>query len=368
MGTILQLRNVSRKFGAFTAVDNLSLDVGEGEFLTLLGSSGSGKTTTLRLIAGLEMPSSGQVWFRGNDITATPVTDRDMRMVFQDYALFPNLSVFENVAFGLRLRRQKGRYDKSMIRNLVERHLETVRLSGQGSKMPHQLSGGQKQRVALARALITDPPVVLFDEPLGSLDANLRKIMQIEIKRIHRELGKTFIYVTHDQEEAMALSDRVAVLKDAKLLQVGTPQEIYFEPKSAAVARFIGAANVISGTVETVHGDEAVVRMENGQNIVAGLGVNGVSPGARVGVMMRGESFMLPKHDVGDEPISWLRGSVVESLFLGRKMEYAIQLAGADTAISVLDRDFRARNIQVGQDVRIGIRPRHVRLLAEHLV
>lgn len=365
MGTILKLCNVSRKFGAFTAVNDVNIDIGEGEFLTLLGSSGSGKTTTLRLIAGLEAPSGGQIWFRGSDITGMPVTDRDMRMVFQDYALFPNMSVAENVAFGLKLRNQKGRYDNATINKLVERYLETVHLPGQGHKMPNQLSGGQKQRVALARALITDPPVVLFDEPLGSLDANLRKIMQIEIKRIHRELGKTFIYVTHDQEEAMALSDRVAVMKDAKLLQVGTPQEIYFEPNSAAVARFIGAANVVSGTVEGVKGSEARIRMENGQSIVAGLGASGLSTGARVGVMMRGESFMLPDAEVAEDEINWLDGAVVESLFLGRKMEYEVQLAGADMAISILDRDFHGRNVQVGQSIKVGIRPRHVRVLAE---
>jgi ABC-type Fe3+/spermidine/putrescine transport system ATPase subunit len=259
MQSLIEARKLSKSYGSFTAVDAIDLAVREGEFLTLLGASGSGKTTTLRLIAGLEQPSSGAVLYRGMDITGVPTRRREMRMVFQDYALFPHLNVFDNVAFGLRLASNRGRFDEATVLTQVARHLEFVQLAGQDRKMPHELSGGQKQRVALARALVSDPPVVLFDEPLGSLDASLRRAMQLELKRIHGQLGKTFIYVTHDQEEAMAMSDRIVVMKDARILQVDTPEKLYDEPASDAVARFVGAANVLRGRVVSLEATSAAV-------------------------------------------------------------------------------------------------------------
>jgi len=264
MTTIIEARQLQKRYGESLAVRDVSFAVEEGEFLSLLGASGSGKTTTLRMIAGLEIPTQGTVLFRGQDITSAPVAKRDMRMVFQDFALFPNLTVWENVAFGLKLRINRGRITREQIKSRVGQYLDTVQLSGHADKMPHELSGGQRQRVSLARALVTDPPVVLFDEPLGSLDANMRKVMQLELKRLHRELRKTFIYVTHDQEEAMGLSDRVAVLEDGQLLQLGTPDDIYFRPSCAAVARFIGAANVLQGVAAVVPGRPFGVQLAGG--------------------------------------------------------------------------------------------------------
>lgn len=363
MGSSIELRNVSKVFGSYKAVDDVSLTIGEGEFLTLLGASGSGKTTTLRLIAGLEAPTSGRIFFRGEDITDVPVTHRPMRMVFQDYALFPNLSVFDNVAFGLRLKATRGRYGREEIGRLVGRHLEIVHLAGHAQKMPHQLSGGQKQRVALARALITDPPVVLFDEPLGSLDANLRKAMQFELKRVHRELGKTFVYVTHDQDEAMAMSDQVAVMQDARLLQVGTPEEIYNEPRSQAVARFIGAANVVDGEVETIVHGNALVRLPDGQSVAVALNATAPAPGSRVMLMMRAERFVIGRAGEGGAA-NLLNGVVTERLFLGKKVEYQVRLAGTGAMVSVLDREFDRHDYKVEDTISLSIRPQHIRLLS----
>lgn len=362
MGASIELHNVSKTFGGYTAVDNVSLAVEEGQFLTLLGASGSGKTTTLRLIAGLEAPTQGKIYFRGEDITDVPVTQRPMRMVFQDYALFPNLSVYENIAFGLKLRSTRGRYGTQDIDKLVRRHLEVVHLADHSKKLPHQLSGGQKQRVALARALITDPPVVLFDEPLGSLDANLRKAMQVELKRVHRELGKTFIYVTHDQDEAMAMSDRIAVMQDAKLLQIGTPEQIYNEPNSKAVASFIGAANVVEGTVQGGERGCINVRLPDGQTV--NVAANGHIPenGHKVLLMMRAERFKVGR-SAGSDATNWLHGRVTERLFLGKKVEYQVTLPGTQAVLSVIDRDFESRGLSVDQAIDFGIAPHHIRLL-----
>ncbi len=332
--------------------------------MTLLGSSGSGKTTTLRLIAGLETPTSGSIHFAGQDITDVPPTHRDMRMVFQDFALFPNLSVEDNVAFGLRLRIARGRFSKNGIAERVRRYVDLVHLGEHLHKMPHQLSGGQKQRVALARALATEPKVVLFDEPLGSLDANLRKAMQVELKRMHRELGRTFIYVTHDQDEALTMSDRIAVMQDAKLLQVGTPEEIYLRPNSAAVARFIGAANIIGGEVESVGAVGALIRLRDGSIVRTAAGDCAVSVGKPVQLMMRAEHFVFDRSRPAAE-LSWLRGRVAERLFLGRSVEYQVTLGRSQELLTLLDQGREVPTVERGGMLEFGIAPAHVRLLME---
>lgn len=240
----IELRGLVKQFGAVTAVEQLDLSIREGEFFSMLGPSGSGKTTVLRLIAGFETPTAGLVMLAGSDVTKAAPFDRDVNTVFQDYALFPHLSVLENVAYGLRVRKV-GKTEREKTANEL---LETVRLGGYGSRKPSELSGGQRQRVALARALAVRPKVLLLDEPLGALDLKLREQMQIELKELQRELGITFIFVTHDQEEALTLSDRVAVFNQGRIEQLGTPRQLYEEPSSEFVARFVGISNVFDAT------------------------------------------------------------------------------------------------------------------------
>jgi ABC-type Fe3+/spermidine/putrescine transport system ATPase subunit len=362
--SIIELRNISKTFGTFRAVDDVSFVVAEGQFLTLLGASGSGKTTTLRLIAGLETPTSGTIHHAGCDITDVPPTHRNMRMVFQDFALFPNLSVYDNVAFGLRLRSARKRFARHEIGGQVKRYLEMVHLGEHAEKMPHQLSGGQKQRVALARALATEPQVVLFDEPLGSLDAGLRKAMQIELKRMHRELGRTFVYVTHDQDEALTMSDRIAVMQNSRLLQLGSPEEIYLRPGSTAVARFIGSANILAGTVESADCSMVLVRLPDRTLVRAAAGTLRPSSGATVSLMMRPEHFVLDRTRTAAD-VGWLRGRVTERLFLGRSVEYQVTLEHSADTVSVLDQRQGVAPVARGDELEFGIEATHVRVLEE---
>ena len=239
----IELRGLSRRFGALAAVDNLNLTIGRGEFFALLGPSGCGKTTTLRLIAGFDQPDQGQVLLQGRDLTGTPPHRRPVNLVFQNYALFPHLSVWDNVAFGPRCQR----WPAATIRQRVGEALEVVRLTALARRRPHQLSGGQQQRVALARALVNAPAALLLDEPLAALDPDLRRTMRSELQRIQRQLGITFLLVTHDREEALSLSDRLALLHQGRLEQVGTPRQLYDQPRSAVVASFLGAANLLPG-------------------------------------------------------------------------------------------------------------------------
>ena len=237
--------NIDKSFGDIKALVNVTLDVREGEFFTLLGPSGCGKTTLLRIIAGLELPDNGQVILGGRDITALPATKRQVNTVFQSYALFPHLSIFENVAFGLRSRK----FPQNDVQTRVDRRLEMLGLEEMGERFPHQLSGGQQQRVALARALVNEPEVLLLDEPMSALDARLRAQVQVELRRLQRKLGQTFILVTHDQAEALVVSDRIAVMSEGKIIQFGTPKEVYEQPQTRFVAEFLGAANLITGRV-----------------------------------------------------------------------------------------------------------------------
>ena len=238
----IALERVSKRFGNAEAVRDVSLAIGDGEFFSLLGPSGCGKTTTLRMIAGFETPDSGQVVLEGTDVTAVPANRRPVNMVFQQYALFPHMTVYENVAFGLKM----AHVPRSEHKVRVTEILRVVSLDGYERRRPRQLSGGQQQRVALARALVNRPAALLLDEPLGALDVKLRRHMQLELKRIQHELGTTFVYVTHDQEEALAMSDRIAVMNDGHVEQLGTPREIYEHPASAFVADFVGTVNVLN--------------------------------------------------------------------------------------------------------------------------
>ena len=261
----LELKEIKKSFTEGEAVlDNISLEISKGEFITLLGSSGCGKTTTLRIIAGLEQPDAGSVWLDGREVTGLEPNQRDVNTVFQNYALFPHMNVAENIGYGLKLKK----VPKSEIRKKVSQMLELVQLEGYEKRKPSELSGGQKQRVAIARALVNNPKVLLLDEPLGALDLQLRRAMQIELKHLQKKLGITFIYITHDQEEAINMSDRIAVMKDGRIEQIGTPDEIYNHPKTSYVATFVGNANILHGVAESIQGQNAIVKIGNDNVIV----------------------------------------------------------------------------------------------------
>ncbi len=267
-GDAITLQGVSRRFGSHIAVHGLDLEIRDGEFFSLLGPSGCGKTTTLRMIAGFELPDTGRVLLHGEDVTETPPNKRRVNMVFQQYALFPHMSIYDNVAFGLKM----NDVPRAEHRTRILTMLEIVELEGLEKRRPRQLSGGQQQRVALARALVNTPAALLLDEPLGALDVKLRRAMQSELKRIQREIGTTFVYVTHDQEEALAMSDRIAVMNGGRVEQIGSPREIYEHPQTPFVADFIGSLNALELVVAERVGGMAVGRYGEGERIVASAG------------------------------------------------------------------------------------------------
>ncbi|TDQ78427.1 putrescine transport system ATP-binding protein/mannopine transport system ATP-binding protein [Dongia mobilis] len=364
MSATISLQNLRKTFGdgqsGHLAVDDVSLEIAAGQFVSLLGSSGCGKTTTLRIVAGLESPTSGRVLFDGADITHLPASHRDMRMMFQDLALFPHMSVEENVAFGLRLKRMRGKLSADEIRRRVATYLDIVRLGEMRKRMPHQLSGGQRQRVALARALATEPPVVLFDEPLGALDASLRRSTQAELKRIHRELGKTFIYVTHDQDEALSMSDMVAVMSGGRLIQYDTPEGIYERPRTRFVAQFIGAKNLISARVEKVTGSEVLLRLADGTHLGAHA-EESLVPGQEVTAVFRADRALMQVNGYTDA--SLVSGIHVQSMFLGNRMEHIVRLVdGSEVTIH----DAQARPLPGdGGPLQFALRPQHVQILTK---
>ena len=319
----LRLDHLTKEFesngATVKAVNDASLSIRNGEFLTLLGPSGCGKTTMLRMIAGFEEPTSGAISLNGRNMVGLPANKRPMAMVFQNYALFPHLSVFENVAYGLRLKKQS----KGEIRDTVEVALASMNLSGLGDRDPHQLSGGQQQRVALARAMVMKPDVLLFDEPLSNLDAKLRAQMRLEIRQLQRRLGITTIYVTHDQGEAMSLSDRVVVMNRGRIEQLGTPTEIYHRPKTLFVADFIGTANFLTATVDSFDGPTAKVTvLDRPANVPTQPEVQGAREAT---LLVRPESVVLTADS--DRP----DGTVTQVVYLGSSVEY-----GVDTSIGVV--------------------------------
>ena len=282
---VISVEHVCKRYGNFVAVEDVSFEIRRGEFFSMLGPSGCGKTTMLRMIAGFEDVTSGSLKLDGVDVVGVPPYRRAVNTVFQNYALFPHLSVFDNIAFGPRIRQ----IDRGQLERRVREMLDVVRLGDFASRMPSQLSGGQRQRVALARALVNNPSALLLDEPLSALDAELRRQMQIELKRIQRDVGITFVFVTHDQEEALTMSDRIAVMSKGRLEQVGTPEEIYDEPSSAFVARFIGSANLIPVVVERAADGRATLRLPGGRLGEAATGGRSFAPGAPAVLMIRPE-------------------------------------------------------------------------------
>lgn len=288
----LELKNIKKSFVQEEEVlQGISLTIAKGEFITLLGASGCGKTTTLRIIAGLEMPDEGRIFLDGRDVTELEPNQRDVNTVFQNYALFPHMNVAENVGYGLKLKK----VSKAEIKKKVSHMLELVQLPGFEKRRPSELSGGQKQRVAIARALVNNPQVLLLDEPLGALDLQLRRAMQAELKRLQKKLGITFIYITHDQEEAINMSDRIAVMNKGRFEQIGTPDEIYNHPRTSYVATFVGSANILTGTVDRMAGSQALVNLAGGKALVESCGEI-LKPGERVTIAVRSENIQLDEN------------------------------------------------------------------------
>jgi spermidine/putrescine transport system ATP-binding protein len=335
----ITLQGVSKRFGSHTAVHELELEIRDGEFFSLLGPSGCGKTTTLRMIAGFEVPDTGRVLLHGDDVTETLPNRRRVNMVFQQYALFPHMSIYDNVAFGLKM----NHVPRSEHRGRIEEMLRIVELEDLGRRRPRQLSGGQQQRVALARALVNTPAALLLDEPLGALDVKLRRNMQSELKRIQRELGTTFVYVTHDQEEALAMSDRIAVMNGGRVEQIGSPREIYDHPTTPFVADFIGSLNALEIVVAEIVGRLAVGRFGDGERIVLPAGGE-----ARVGdaltVAVRPERIRID--GVGSpvpEDGSCLGGLVTEVVYLGMFTQFRVgTAAGTILCHRLADEDISA--------------------------
>jgi spermidine/putrescine transport system ATP-binding protein len=326
----IELRNVTKAFGSVVAVNDLTLSVEPGEFLTLLGPSGCGKTTTLRMIGGFELPSAGSLRINGEEMGNRPPYRRPVNTVFQNYALFPHLNVGQNIGYGLEM----ARVPKNERTRRVAEALEMVRLPQVEERKPSELSGGQQQRVALARALVNRPEVLLLDEPLGALDLKLRKAMQLELKRLNRDVGATFVYVTHDQEEALTMSDRIAVMSDGRILQVGTPDEIYERPRNRFVADFIGQTNFLEGSLVVIDGGLATIDME-GAGHVRGCLPDGMHPSGAVTMAVRPERAFLANDVDGGAPANWnhLSGTVAEVIYLGTHTQYAVQLPGEQTLV-----------------------------------
>ena len=318
----VELRNVTKRFGDFTAVDDVLLQIQNGEFFSLLGPSGCGKTTTLRMIAGFELPTEGEIYLNGRPVGQLPPFKRNVNTVFQNYALFPHMTVAENVAFGLEMKK----LPKTEIEKRVEEALQLVRLPGMGQRKPRQLSGGQQQRVALARALVNRPEVLLLDEPLGALDLKLRKAMQLELKDLQESLRITFIFVTHDQEEAMTMSDRIAVMDQGRVLQVGAPAEIYEHPNSRFVADFIGETNFLPCEVVGRENGMATVAVSNRLNMQAECS-NEVQVGQEGSVIIRPEKITIHSQQVVDPGQDTIfPGIVNEVVYIGTDTRFVVQL------------------------------------------
>ncbi|ALV52457.1 ABC transporter ATP-binding protein [Streptomyces althioticus] len=356
-GGDVRLTGISKTYGDFTAVHPLDLTVPEGSFFALLGASGCGKTTTLRMIAGLEEPTAGTVHLGDQDVTALPPYKRPVNTVFQSYALFPHLDIYENVAFGLRRRGIKS------VKKQVEEMLELVQLGEQARKKPHQLSGGQQQRVAVARALINHPKVLLLDEPLGALDLKLRRQMQLELKRIQTEVGITFVHVTHDQEEAMTMADCVAVMNAGRVEQLGTPADLYENPRTTFVANFLGTSNFIEAEVDSAAGDDIVLKAGGGKLVLHRARASvPAATGGKILAGVRPEKISLTHaDDAGEIPEGRNRitGRITESSFIGVSTQFVVDspvCSDFEVYVQNIDRDPR---LTPGAEVVLHWNPAH---------
>ncbi len=358
----VRLDRVTKRYGDVTAVDDMTLEVREGEFFSLLGPSGCGKTTTLRMIGGFEEVTAGTVELGGQDVTDLPPFKRATNTVFQNYALFPHLSVFENIAFGLRRRKTPT----SDIRHQVAFMLKLVELPGYEERMPNQLSGGQQQRVALARALVNNPRVLLLDEPLGALDLKLRKQMQVELKRIQSEIGITFIFVTHDQDEAMTMSDRIAVMRHGRIEQLGAPEELYERPQTGFVAGFLGVSNLLDGEVSGRDGDLVEIRLPDGAVVRAPADATNGATSVQVGIRPEKLRVVARETDAAAPDATTntnaLDGTVLDASYIGVSTQYLIETTdGHKLTVYAqnLETSGAIGTLADGEAVRLTWNPRH---------
>jgi spermidine/putrescine transport system ATP-binding protein len=354
----IALQGVSKRFGRAEAVRDVTLAIRDGEFFSLLGPSGCGKTTTLRMIAGFEVPDEGRIVLQRQDVTSVAANRRPVNMVFQQYALFPHMSIDDNVAFGLKLKRIPRRERQARVRAI----LSIVGLEGYERRRPRQLSGGQQQRVALARALVNNPAALLLDEPLGALDVKLRKLMQLELKRIQHELGTTFVYVTHDQEEALAMSDRIAVMNSGRVEQIGSPREIYEHPRTAFVADFIGSLNALDLTVDELVGGCAVARFGDGERVVVPVGSD-TRTGDPLRVAVRPERVQIGSAGSrGTDGGSRLEGTIAQVVYLGMYTQFHVDTKAGVVVCHQLADDSVA-SLGPGLEVGLSWAPEHTTVL-----
>ncbi|OCA91929.1 spermidine/putrescine ABC transporter ATP-binding protein [Bacillus wudalianchiensis] len=346
---MVELKNVAKRFKDFVAAENINISVESGEFLTLLGPSGCGKTTTLRMIAGFEQPTEGEVWVNGQMVNHVEPYKRDVNTVFQSYALFPHMSVFNNIAYGLRMKK----VPKSEIKERVEKILKLVQLEKFSSRKPHQLSGGQKQRVAIARALVNNPKVLLLDEPLGALDLKLRKQMQVELKHLQQELQITFVYVTHDQEEALTMSDRIIIMNDGMIEQIGSPTEIYERPKTRFIADFIGETNLFEGAVTRMDDQFVYVNCASQEIKVHREFTSDLSD--QVSIAVRPEKMkILP---APDEELTAIRGILREKIYVGSVTKLIFEFPNGQH-VTVNETEGHRGMSKIGDQLYIGWHPK----------
>lgn len=355
---MVQFKGILKKFGDVVAVQKIDFDIEEGSLVTLLGPSGCGKTTLLRMVAGLEQPTEGDIFIKGVRINDTPIHKRNLGMIFQNYALFPHKTIYENVAFGLKYRD----VPKDQIRDKVMQALEMVRLPGVENRMPSQLSGGQQQRIAMARAIVIEPDVLLMDEPLSALDENLREEMRREVDNLQQMLGVTTIFVTHDQREALSMSDKILVMKNGRKQQEGNPQSVYNEPVNHFVADFLGHSNFIKGEIVDVNKDHVNVKIETGDILIAD-NKGTFAKGDRVELVVRAQRFdLFPKEEFTPvEGLNFFEGRIKDRSYMGGEVSYFISLGG-DREIHIISM-MRTRIYDIGEKVSVQVAPHHCHLL-----
>jgi spermidine/putrescine transport system ATP-binding protein len=345
----ISMRGITKRFGDVVAVEDMTLDIREGEFLTLLGPSGCGKTTTMRMIAGFEEPTDGQILLRGDDVIGVPPNKRAVNMCFQNYALFPHMDVQQNIEYGLKLKKMPKEERLAKVGEM----LEIVRLEGFEHRRPGQLSGGQMQRVALARALVNRPAALLLDEPLGALDVKLRKQMELELKRIQNELATTFVYVTHDQEEALSMSDRIAVMNDGVIEHLGSPRDVYERPATPFVADFVGVLNAAELAVSAVEGDRAILTINERDRVVAPMMGQDLASGTVALVAVRPERIGITRGAADADGGSRLSGTVAQVVYLGTLTQFHVDTAAGRTFVVHQLSTEGSDQIDAGDDVTL---------------